>query len=234
MTRIIARRLGCIRSTRHNTVWNKDTTLLVTRGRSTRISFFTLLRDFHVLLSMLQSKRLIVQDLKRLELEGKQLPPFEIHDGLRDIRGTKFCNKLLPGNNMSLSFQILKTFPPNTSLTFQLIGGEVDTVSRTYTKSTEVALYGAEPIISFKGLLGVGEYWRKRADEISKCYTVVRTMFSVLHHTIQKAFISQTVGLDVVENLGHYGRWQKFLFSIVVSSTANRTTSTSRHPEEKK
>src|SRR4051812_19122574 len=134
---------------------------------------------------------------------------------------------------MSLSLQILKTFPPNTSLTLQLIGGEVDTVSGTDTKSTELALYGADPVISFKGLLGVSEDWRKRADEISKCDTVVRTTSSVLSHTLQKAFILQTVGLNVVENLSRCGRWQKFLISIVVSSAANRTTSTSRHPEEK-
>src|SRR4051812_42669703 len=134
---------------------------------------------------------------------------------------------------MSLSLQILKTFPPNTSLTFQLVGGEVDTISGTDSKSTELPLYGAEPIISFKGLLGVGEDWRKRANEISKCDTVVRTTFNVLCHTLQKAFILQTVGLDVVENLGNCGRWRKFLISIVVSSMANRTTSTSRHPEEK-
>src|SRR4051812_41494378 len=58
---------------RHSTVWNKDTSLLVTRGRSTRISFFTLLRNFHVLPSMLQSKSLIVQVLEILKLEGQQL-----------------------------------------------------------------------------------------------------------------------------------------------------------------
>src|SRR3954469_919044 len=110
----------------------------------------------------------------------------------------KCCNKLLPGNDISLSLQILKTFPPNTSLTFQLIGGEVNTISGTDTKSTELALYGAEPIIIFKGLLGVGENWRKRADEISKCDTVVRTTFSVLSHMLQKAFIPQSVGLNVV------------------------------------
>src|SRR4051812_27286191 len=155
---------------RHITICNKDTAILVTRGRSTRISFFTLLRDFHILPSMLQSKILIVQFLERLELEGQQLiakcrvkslteqlllifiighipgciarqtskltplgfnipaplsqiqkfPPFEIHDGLRDIRGTECCNKLFPSNNMYLSLQTQKTVPPNTSITFHL------------------------------------------------------------------------------------------------------------------
>src|SRR3954463_13796202 len=58
---------------RHITVWNKDTALLVTIGRSTRISFLMLLRDFHILPSMLQSKSLVVQVLERLELERQQL-----------------------------------------------------------------------------------------------------------------------------------------------------------------
>src|SRR3954465_12163405 len=100
-------------------------------------------------------------------------------------------------------------------------------------KSTELALYGATPIISIKRLLGVVEEWRKRADEISKCDIVIGMTFTALRRTLKKAFIPQTVGFNVVENLCLCGRLRKFLFSIVVSSTTNRTTSTRRHPEEK-
>jgi hypothetical protein len=99
-------------------------------------------------------------------------------------------------------------------------------------KSVELALDGAKPIISIKRLLGVGEDRRQCTDEVPKCDTVVGTTLCVLSYTLQELFIPQAVGLNVVKNLRHCGRWRQFLFSIVLSTSVTTTTTTS-HPEEK-
>jgi hypothetical protein len=101
-------------------------------------------------------------------------------------------------------------------------------------KSVELALDGAKPIISIERLLGMGEDRRQCTDEVPKCDAVVGTTFCVLSYTLQKLFIPQAVGLNVVKNLRHCGRWRKFRFSIVLStSVTTTTTTTTSHPEEK-
>ena len=62
---------------------------------------------------------------------------------------------------MTLCLQAEKSFPPDTSFTFQLIGGEVNMVLLADTESSELALDGAKLIISVQRLLRAGEDWRK-------------------------------------------------------------------------